>query len=379
MEDLLRDGWSVKGPRSYFHYSGPRVFLRGKTWTARKVTGELSIGHDSAEAAIRWIVVHDPEYWTFGDWASGGWPLRSVCAETGFLDVDEHKDANTRDHVAVLHLFKVRKFPRKAEASFKRLFLSRAKCARCGSQSDEIILRPLRKLGSREKKTPYIVCGCGYPVWRISWEAYNDAEYRLSRLENSREKSEWRKELLTISGGKHRASEIKEILTFQNHRCIYCNKPFSDELKPTRDHLTPVCVGGTDWALNIVMCCRRCNTLRGTIPFRTYCKLLSPTQNRRIARSLVLRIAGIGPQLPAKQFDSFCEGLSKHNPRHRQYLAILSSSAVARRNSVTNELLPGTPSRLIDYALALDYSARTSNTSLPTGSKHPLVHAARVS
>jgi len=353
MEELLRDGWSVKGPRSYFHYSGPRVFLRGRTWTARKVSGELSSGHTSAETAMRWLVAHDPEYWTFGYWTSGGWPLRNVYADTGFLDADEHKDANTRDHVAALHLFKGRECPRKAEASFKRLFLSRAKCARCGNQSDEIVLRPLKKLGSREKRTPYIVCRCGYPVWRISWEAYNDAESRLARWEDYRDRYEWRKELLKISGGKHSPSEIEEILRLQDHRCIYCNKRFDDGLKPTKDHLDPVCMGGTDWAANIVMSCRRCNLRRRTIPFRTYCKLLSPMQNHRIARSLMLRTAEMGPQLSAEQFASFCEGLSRHNPRHGHYRKILRSSAAARRNASTNELLPGTPSLLIDYALNL--------------------------
>ncbi len=360
MEELLRDGWSVKGPRSYFHYSGPKVFLRGNTWTARKVAGELSKGHASAEVAIRWLVVHDPDYWTLGDWASGGFPLSNLCADTGFLGGDKYKEANARDHVAALHLFKGREFPRKAEAGFKRLFLSRAKCSKCGSQSNEIALRPLLYLESRSNrkrpylvKRPYIVCGCGYPVWRISEEAYDDAFQRLSKWEYSRERSEWRKELFKISGSKHRASEIREILTLQNHRCIYCNRRFGDELRPTKDHLDPVCMGGTDWAANIVMSCRRCNFRRRTIPFRTYCKLLSPTQNRRITKSLVLRIAEMGPQLPAEQFDSFCEGLSKHKPRHWHYRAILRSSAVARRNSVTNDLLPRTPSRFIDYALRI--------------------------
>lgn len=352
MEDLLHDGWSVKGPRSYFHYSGPRVFLRGRYWTARKVTGELSKGHASAEAAIRWLVANDPDYWTLGDWASGGFPFSNLSVETGFLDADKHKEHNVRDHVAVLHLFKGREFPRKAEASFKRLFLSRAKCARCGSRSDEIILRTLKKLGAKEKKAPYIVCGCGYPVWRISWDAYNDAESRLCKLENYREQSEWRKELLKISGGKHRPSEIEEILRMQNHRCIYCNRRFDDGVKPTKDHLAPVCMGGADWALNIVMSCRRCNMRRGTIPFRTYCKLLSPTQNRRIVRFLALRIAELS-QFPAEQFDSFSEGLSLCNPRHWHYRAILRSSAIARRNAATNEILPDTPSRLIDYALKI--------------------------
>jgi 5-methylcytosine-specific restriction endonuclease McrA len=351
MKDLLRDGWSVKGPRSYFHYSGPRVFLRGRTWTARKVTGELSKGHASAEAAIRWLVAQDPDYWTLGDRASCGMPLSSIFTETGFLHTDEHKDANKRDHVSILYLRKGRHFPSEAEASFKRLFLSRARCARCCSQSTDVLLRLLPNLRSMNKRTPYIVCECGYPVWRISQEAYDDAESRLSRWESYRENSKWRKDLLKISGGKHSASEIAGILACQSHRCIYCNRPFGDELGPTRDHLTPVCMGGEDWALNIVMCCRSCNTRRGTIPFRTYCKLLSPAQNRRIVRSLVLRIAEVS-QLSGGPFNSFTRGISKHNHRHSRYQAILRSSAAARRNAAMNELLPSTPSGLVDYTMA---------------------------
>ncbi len=342
MEDLLRDGWSVKGPRSYFHYSGPKVFLRGNTWTARKVTGELSNGHASAEAAIRWLVAHDSDYWTLGDRLSCGLPLSGILTETGFLDPGELKDVNTRDHVVVLYLRKGRRFPRQAEANFNRLFLSRARCAKCGSQANSVVLRSLPNLRSMNRRAPYIVCGCGHPVWRISLEAYDDAEDRLTKWEEQRNKYEWRRKRLKSSGGKHRASDIEEILRLQNHRCIYCNRPFGDALMSTRDHLTPVCMGGTDWALNIVMSCQGCNSRRGMIPFRTYCRLLSPMQNRRIVRSLVLRISELS-RLPVKQFDCFCEGLSRQDSRGWRYRAILRSSATARRNADCERTPTGHP------------------------------------
>jgi hypothetical protein len=105
-----------------------------------------------------------------------------------------------------------------------------------------------------------------------------------------------------------------------------------------------VSYGGTKWALNIVMACHRCNSRRGTIPFRTYCKLLSPTQNRRILRCLGWRIAAMRPkELPEGVFEAFCEGIARHDPRHRRYRFILGISAAPRRYAVTNKLLPSTP------------------------------------
>src|SRR5205807_4981038 len=96
------------------------------------------------------------------------------------------------------------------------------------------------------------------------------------------ERSWQRKINLSEAGGKHVAKEIEEIRWLQQNRCIYCNALFTDTLRPTKDHLVPIIAGSTDWALNIVLACRSCNSRRCGIPFRTYCKLLSKAQNRRI-------------------------------------------------------------------------------------------------
>ena len=347
MEDLLHHGWVSNGARSYVHYCGTKVVQRGKqSWNARQIDGTLSIGHKSAEAAIRWIEAHDPEYWTYGAKCSAGLMVAGIGVTTGFLGIeDENKDMDERDHVVVLSLFEAREFPTRHIASFKRLFLSSARCARCDRQSTEIILRSLPEEGtSRRRRTPYIICCCGYPVWRISCDAFFKAEQGIRRAEYSREIERQRRKNIREAGGRHSILEIQEILSFQENRCIYCNKLFANGVQATKDHLIPVSHGGTKWATNIVMACHRCNSRRGTIPFRTYCKLLSPTQNRRILRCLGRRIGAISPEeLPEGVFEAFCEGIARHDPRHRRYRFILGISAVARRYAATNKLLSATP------------------------------------
>ncbi|MFP5226882.1 MAG: HNH endonuclease, partial [Acidobacteriota bacterium] len=88
-----------------------------------------------------------------------------------------------------------------------------------------------------------------------------------------------RRETLRKGGARHSVDEVAEIVQLQENRCFYCNLLFDGTRgQATKDHLLPVTSGGTDWALNIVIACRRCNARRGNIPFRTYCTLLSPRQ-----------------------------------------------------------------------------------------------------
>jgi hypothetical protein len=98
--------------------------------------------------------------------------------------------------------------------------------------------------------------------------------------------------------------------------------------------------GGTDWALNIVMACHSCNKRRGTIPFRTYCTILSPTQNRRILNCMGKRIAAITGKTPDAAFSALCRGIARKNSRNRDYRSILRRSPTAQKNAATNELLP---------------------------------------
>lgn len=116
---------------------------------------------------------------------------------------------------------------------------------------------------------------------------------KIATAEYSRNNVQQRKELLAIMGGKHTKREIQEILALQENRCIYCNVLFTESEVPTRDHLIPITRGGTDWALNIVMACRSCNSRRSTRHFRAYCKSLSPAQKQKIVQHLIRRIDAI--------------------------------------------------------------------------------------
>src|SRR5713101_5482636 len=127
-----------------------------------------------------------------------------------------------------------------------------------------------------------------------------------------------------------RQQELQRILRLQEQRCIYCNVRFTRRTSATRDHI--VC-GGENWSLNIVMACRSCNSRRCDIPFRTYCKLLSPTQNRRIVLHLCRRLLALEVDaLPEGRLAYFEMGLAAHEPKHWRYRHIRRWSAVARRN-----------------------------------------------
>jgi hypothetical protein len=155
------------------------------------------------------------------------------------------------------------------------------------------------------------------------------------------------------AGGKHSAKEIEEIRFLQQNRCIYCNATFTEILRPTKDHLATVISGGTNWALNIVLACRACNSRRGDIPFRTYCKLLNKSQNHRIALLLAKRLSALNlDRLPDGAFNAFHEGISVHDPKHPRYRLILRTSAIARKNAVRNRVMPGQAHLILRKAMS---------------------------
>jgi hypothetical protein len=112
-------------------------------------------------------------------------------------------------------------------------------------------------------------------------------------------------------------------------------------VRSTKDHLLSVKYGGSNWALNIVLACKSCNSRRGDIPFRTYCKLLSEVQNRRILAHLKRRILAIDfANLGKGAFISFYVGIELHDPKHSRFRMILRDSAVARHNAKLAKLIP---------------------------------------
>jgi hypothetical protein len=140
---------------------------------------------------------------------------------------------------------------------------------------------------------------------------------------------------------------MRIVLALQDGRCIYCNALFTDEKRPSEDHLLSVSKGGSDWALNIVLACWRCNSRRTYIPFRTFCKLLSPTQNKRILANLKRRLLAIDTKsTPREAFLCFEEGLAMHSPQTYSELYTLDTRS-ARRNIEINKLLPRTATAIL--------------------------------
>lgn len=69
----------------------------------------------------------------------------------------------------------------------------------------------------------------------------------------------------------------------QNWRCCYCGVPtattfqsaLKDEHRPTFEHVTPTSKGGADHPDNLVMACRRCNSLRGDTDLHAFLRQLT--------------------------------------------------------------------------------------------------------
>ena len=57
--------------------------------------------------------------------------------------------------------------------------------------------------------------------------------------------------------------------------CAYCGTGIEDGAQLTLDHLVPNAKGGSNAASNLVTCCHRCNSARGTRPVRTFCRAVA--------------------------------------------------------------------------------------------------------
>jgi 5-methylcytosine-specific restriction endonuclease McrA len=344
MSDSAFRGWTKIGAQSYRHHCGAKVSKRGNgPWTAKTVDGAITNNYKTAEQACNWIENNDPTFWTYGTWAMDGC-IEDIVFTSGFLD------ENRTDHVAVCFLSDRHDFPAHLISAFKKYFLGKATCAKCMGRTAELCMRKLPENDYKGHLRSYIVCTCGYPVWRLPMEACFSADNAIKMAGRA-----WRRKTnLSLAGGKHNQKEIQDILVLQENRCIYCNILFTDKIRPTKDHLFPVVSGGTNWALNLVMACRRCNSRRCDIPFRTYYKLLSATQNRRILRHLGRRLMALQlDQLPDGAFTSFQIGIANHDPRDGRYLDILSTSARTRQNSAKNRVMPGAAHLILRRAYPL--------------------------
>ena len=64
--------------------------------------------------------------------------------------------------------------------------------------------------------------------------------------------------------------------------CAYCGVGIEDGAILTLDHLTPNAKGGSNASDNLVTCCHRCNSARGTRPVRTFTRAVADYLNHGI-------------------------------------------------------------------------------------------------
>jgi len=339
--EFVSHGWMKTGAQSYRHHCGARLVRRRQLWTAISIDGTVFPGHSTALHGMSYLKEHDSSFWTYGCFASGG-GTHSFGSTTGYLDAD-HRGRG--ESAFICHVGNAKEIPTFLGPVFKRYLFGRTHCNRCLNPMTTLATRVLREFheyGFDEHL--YIVCGCGYPVWSV-----NGGTFATFTRATGPAETKWRrKERLRVAGGRHRPGEIRELLALQENRCIYCNAQFTNEAPPTKDHVLAVADGGTDFALNIVMACWRCNCRRSDIPFRTYCRLLSWKQNQRILTYIAKRLASPNFScLPCEAISCFDKGLAQHNAKHPRFLNMKSRSIRAGRNAVRNELLPRTRSLLL--------------------------------
>jgi len=100
----------------------------------------------------------------------------------------------------------------------------------------------------------------------------------------------------------------------------------------------PLTKGGGDWALNIVLACHGCNSRRGNLAFRTFCKVLSPAQNKRIFMHLLRRVEAITREnVTEDALICFDVALAQHNLRDLRLRLVKKAHY---RNAKANKLLP---------------------------------------
>lgn len=86
------------------------------------------------------------------------------------------------------------------------------------------------------------------------------------------------------------AAEIRALLETAKV-CVYCVRPLSFEL--TLDHQVPLDRGGAHSLDNLVVCCRRCNSLKGLMDgrefqlFREFLAKLHPKAQADVTRRLL--------------------------------------------------------------------------------------------
>lgn len=314
--------WIAEGPGYFRHYSGLRLLRKGSRWNTVDQGGTVHPFRSSASAALKLAGRHH----NIADW---GRDFGTVSHPTSPIGNNGVFFAFVSRDGAPFTPFVV--------SSLKRRFHGHALCVKCKEEMSEFRVEPIRQFdGVISDTQTYLVCTCGFPVWHMETKHYFGAQYSMDQCART-----WRrKQDLKAAGGKHTKQEIDSIFELQRGRCIYCHALFTDTRRPTRDHLVPLSYGGTAWALNLVLACHSCNSRRGEIPFRTFCRLLSPQQNERIFNHLIRRIQTIDFNNVGNGFEQLEIALRLHLPNDRRYKMVLGIKAKYRENARRNKLLP---------------------------------------
>ena len=326
--------WINTNLGKYRHYCGAEIAQDGRRWTAKTVAGLSLSTQRSALDAVVSLEKSDSLFWSFEQFGN----------DIGLFDYGDvhHRvrpiQRGDRDQVFLLHSTKGAEYPRFIRTIVSKYFTGVAKCISCSSPMGEWQTRRLNQFdGSSSSWNVYLACACGYPVWKMDDDAYSIANKLICN-----NAIPWRrKQKLMANGGKHSTADIQEVMVLQRGRCVYCNKQFTDHLRQSKDHLLSLTHGGGDWALNLLLACRSCNSSRGTIPFRTFCRLLSPVQNKKILAHLKRRLSAVDMTSASKEaLTCFVAGLAMHDPKHYIYRFIQATHPKARQNARTNRLLP---------------------------------------
>ncbi len=110
-------------------------------------------------------------------------------------------------------------------------------------------------------------CSCLIDL-KIEWycKDSNDAEILCSGIkkkENNKRRLWYRRDLEYQSYGISTKSDLDSILQIQEAKCIYCLCPL---IKYEKDHIIPLCSGGTFWPSNFAIACVPCNQKKGGMP-----------------------------------------------------------------------------------------------------------------
>jgi 5-methylcytosine-specific restriction endonuclease McrA len=65
-----------------------------------------------------------------------------------------------------------------------------------------------------------------------------------------------------------------------NTKCIYCETILT-KLNCTADHVLPISNFGNNCQVNLITCCRDCNSERGNIDFRKYLHMKNPKYKKQ--------------------------------------------------------------------------------------------------